>query len=154
VKILSVICNVILFGFTALVTVTDGPPRETAYIVFTLLLFLVPTLKVVVISRIGDSSGWMGLLPKVKAPDEETTTADIPARAGRLNAVAILCNFILLGFGCWTIIEQYPHPGEAGVIEFALFVVLTPVISSLVILLGGSGNDRLDVVRNGKIDAK
>lgn len=36
-KLVAAFCNVVSFGFTCLVLVTDGPPKEAAYILFSLL---------------------------------------------------------------------------------------------------------------------
>lgn len=35
----------------------------------------------------------------------------------------------MLGWSCWAIVAQYPHPEEDGVIAFTLLVVLTPMIT-------------------------
>ena len=54
-KIVAVILNIVLFGFTCLVLVTDGPPQEASYIVFTVWWLMTLILSAVVISRSGAS---------------------------------------------------------------------------------------------------
>jgi hypothetical protein len=69
-KIVAVICNVVLFGFTCLVLPVDGLPKGASYIVFTLWLLLTLILSSVVIFRSGASDGWLGLSMKGKALEE------------------------------------------------------------------------------------
>ena len=70
-KIVALICNIVLFGFTCLVLVTDGPPKEAGYIIVTLLSVLTPILSLVVLFRIGASDGWLGVPMKRKAQEEQ-----------------------------------------------------------------------------------
>ncbi len=104
-KIVAIACNIVLLGFTVLVSLTDGPAREAPYVVFGVLLILVPVLNVVTISR------------------------------RRPRHVAIVANVVLLGYSVFALIDQLPHPQEAGFLEYAILVVLTPVLSALVIAL-------------------
>ena len=73
-KILAIICNIILFLFTCFVLVTDGPPIETIYIVFTLWTFLTLILNTVMISGIRVGNGWVGLNHKEKVLKEQKKT--------------------------------------------------------------------------------
>jgi len=132
-KIVAIICNIVLFGFTCMVTLTDGPPKGAGYIVFSLLLFLIPILNVFVISQSGAGGGRLGFQKREKAPEEATTSHDVSSNNAVVRMVAIVCNIVLLGFACWAIIAQYPHPAEPGVVEFEVLVVLTPILSSVVI---------------------
>ena len=102
-KILAIICNAVLFGFTCLVLVTDGPPQGTGYIVFSMLKLLVPFLSAVVLFRFSKN-----VIMKI---------------------VVGIFNFVLLGFVCWAIVSQYPHPEEEGVIAYTVLLVLTPILS-------------------------
>ncbi len=102
-RITAIICNVVLFAFTCLVIVTDGPARETVYVVFSFLLLVVPILSAVVLWRFSGS-----------------TIMKIATGVG---------NIVLLGFACWAIISQYPHPEEEGVVAYTVLVVLTPLLS-------------------------
>jgi hypothetical protein len=112
VKTLTVLCNIVLLGFTGLVLVTDGLPKEVPYIVFTMLLLLGPvfTVFVIVRSRTGDGTA--------------------------LWRAAATCNVILLGFIGWAIVDQYPHPDEEGFIEYVVLVVFTPLLNAAVLLHG------------------
>ncbi len=136
-KVMAVICNVALFGFTCLVTLTDGPATETSYILFSLLLFLIPILNVVVIPGGGAHRGWLGLPSKEELAEERGKSAEPSSISAAIQIVAVICNIVLLGFACWAIIDQYPHPREAGLLEFELLVILTPIVSSVVILRKG-----------------
>ncbi len=139
-KVMAVICNVALFGFTCLVTLTDGPATETSYIVFSLLLFLIPILNVVVISRCSSNRGRLGPPSKEELPEEQGKSAEPSSISAAMQIAAVICNIVLLGFACWAIIDQYPHPREAGLLEFELLVILTPIVSSVAILRKG-GSD-------------
>ncbi len=50
-KIVAIIGNAILFGFTCLVLVVDGLPRGAGYVVLTLLALLVPILNSAALAR-------------------------------------------------------------------------------------------------------
>ena len=76
-KIVAVICNIVLFGFTCLVLVVDGLPKGTSYIVFTLWSLLTLILSSVVISRSGASDGWLGLHMKRKPLEEQRKIDDL-----------------------------------------------------------------------------
>ena len=132
-KIVAVICNIVLFAFTCLVLVTDGPPKGASYILFTLWLLLTLILSSVVISRSGARDSWLGLQMKRKALEEQEKAVDLSSTSTVMSVVAIICNIILLGFTCWAFVDQYPHPEEDGVIAFAVLMVLTPILSLVVL---------------------
>jgi cytochrome bd-type quinol oxidase subunit 2 len=111
-KTLTVLCNVVLVGFTAFVVATEGPSREPAYNVFALLLVLVPIFTI------------FALL------NREAAAKPAVARA------AAVCNLILLALVCWALVDQYPHPKEPGVIPFIIVCLLTPVLGAAVLFLG------------------
>ena len=96
-KIIAIIFNIVLFGFTCLVLVTDGLPQETTYVAFTLLTLLVPILNLMVLLRFS-----MSMIMKI---------------------VATILNIALLGVTCWAIVSQYPHPEEEGVVAFTVVLV-------------------------------
>jgi hypothetical protein len=114
-KTLTVLCNVVLVGFTAFVVATEGPSGKPAYNLFALLLVLVPIFTI------------FALLNREAA-----------AKPAVVRAAAI-CNVILLAFVCWALVAQYPHPKEPGVIPFIVVCVLTPVLSAVVLFLGTRG---------------
>src|SRR5512133_2973034 len=97
-KISAIICNILLLLFTCLVLLTDGISREAVYIILTVLLLLVPVLNSIVIFR-----------NQSKQP--------------HLRKLAVIGNIILIGFTCWAMIKQYPHPREPGFLSFAVLVV-------------------------------
>jgi hypothetical protein len=105
-RIVALICNILLFGFTGVVLLVDGPPRAARYIVFTLWTLLTLVLSTVVIAR------------------GETATT---------RAVAIVANIVFLGFVCWAFADQYPHPEEDGLLAFVVLMVATPLLSLAVL---------------------
>jgi len=137
-KTLTVLCNIVLFGFTCFVLVTDGTPKEASYIVFTLLVVLIPILNVVVLFRSRADDGWVGPHMKEKALETQPKTDAISSRSTAIERVAVICNIILLGFACWAFVDQYPHPEEDGVIAFAVLMVLTPILSLVVLFRNGA----------------
>ena len=116
-KIAAIVGNIILVGFTCVVTLTDGPPQGAAYVVLGLLLVLIPVLNVVAISR--------------------------PSLGALMKIITVLSNVVLLGFACWAIIDQHPHPQEAGLLEFELLAVLIPLLSAAAAMRKGGGARRL-----------
>jgi hypothetical protein len=136
-KIVAAICNVVSFGFTCLVLVTDGPPREAVYIFFSLLHLLTPLLTLVVLSHSGASDGWLGLRMKKNALEERRKIDNPSSTSTILKIGAIVCNVALLGFICWALVSQPPHPKEEGFVAFVLVSVLTPIVSLVAILWSG-----------------
>lgn len=102
-KVMTLVFNVVLLAFTCLVLATDGLPKEAKYVVFASWMMLTPILSIVVIS--------------LKEMNKDS-------RIG-----TIICNGILIGFVCWALVDQYPHPEESGFIEYVVLMVLTPIIS-------------------------
>lgn len=138
-KIMAVICNIVLFGFTCLVLLVDGLPKAVSYIVFTLWLLLTLILSSVVISRSGASDGWLGHPMKRKASEEQKKIDDLSSMNTVMRFVAIICNIVLLGFTCWAFVDQYPHPEEEGLIAFTVLMVLTPILSLVALFRSGGG---------------
>jgi hypothetical protein len=139
-KIVAAICNVIWFGFTCLVLVTDGLPKEAGYIFISLLHLLTPLLTLVVLFRSGASDGWLGLRMKRKA-FEEQRKIDKPSSVSTFTKiVAIICNVALLGFICWALLSQPPHPEEEGFVAFVVVSVVTPILSVVVLFRGGASD--------------
>jgi uncharacterized membrane protein YhaH (DUF805 family) len=107
----AVIGNIVLFGFTCFVLITDGPPVGTAYVIFAIWSLLTLLLSAAVISRRG-------------AADE---------RSGRkglfLRIAAIIGNIVFFGFVCWALVDQYPHPKEEGVVAFVVLMISIPIIN-------------------------
>ena len=138
-KIVAAICNVIWFGFTCLVLVTDGLPKEAGYIFISLLHLLTPLLTLVVLFRSGASDGWMGLRMKREAFEEQRKIDNPSSMSTLMKNVAIICNVALLGFICWALLSQPPHPEEEGFVAFVVVSVVTPILSVVAILRSGAG---------------
>jgi ABC-type sugar transport system permease subunit len=110
-KIVAIIFNIVLFGFTCLVLVTDGPPQEAVYVFLSLLSLAVPLFSVLVLWRFLKSTA--------------------------MKIVAGICNIVLLGFHCWAFLSQYPHPKEEGFVAFAVLMFLTPILTVAALLRSG-----------------
>jgi uncharacterized membrane protein len=115
-KIAAIICNIVLFVFHCFVLLTDGFPREAGYIVFTLWSFFTMILSAVLIWRMRTNSSSPGQ---------------------KMRIVAIICNIIFLGFVCWALVDQYPHPKEGGLIAMVVLMFLTPILNVVVLLRNG-----------------
>jgi len=132
-KIAALICNIALLGFIALVLLSEGLPRATVYVVFSLLTVVIPILNMVVISMIRAKNGRLVVRAKEKAPEDQGKIGERSSSGIVLKLVTIISNIALLVFACWAIIDQYPHPEEPGVIEMAVLMILTPILSAVVI---------------------
>jgi hypothetical protein len=133
-KFIAFLLNVVLFGFTCLVLLTDGISTGPAYLVLALLLLLVPVLSVAVFFLNREVRDWFGFSWKKKEKGEEGRDETLSAGGYVLNAVALSGNILLLGFSIWAFISQYPHPREEGFAAYVTIVILTPVISSIVMI--------------------
>ncbi len=143
-KIIAVICNIILFFFTCLVLKTDGLPMETAYIIFTLWMLLSQILNAVVISRFGTIEGWMRMSKKNWKLEKQNKSDDRLSASTILRIAAIVGNIGQIGFVCWALTDQYPHPQEEGFIPYVMMTVFTPLLSLAVLLWSATSADRPD----------
>jgi hypothetical protein len=119
-KTVAVVCNLLSLAFTCAVVATDGVPREVAYIVFTLLLMLVPA--VTVFALVSRRDGSAGL---------------VSAASPAVRGVAVVANAIVVGFVCWALVDQHPHPEEGGFVEYVILMLLTPVLSIVALMWRG-----------------
>jgi hypothetical protein len=123
-RIVAIVCNIVLFVITSMIVLTEGIPGRAPYLILTLLPMLVPLLSLIVLLR-----GGMTL--------QERKTRDDPSSMSALvDRVAVLCNFVLVGFTCWAAVAQYPYAEGNGVIPFALLMVLTPILTLVVLFAG------------------
>ncbi len=107
-KGLSVVCNAALVLFTLAVLATDGAPNGAIYYAFTALLLAVPIFTLFALLRAGTGEG--------------------------VRRLAAACNLVLAGSVSLAVVDQYPHPKEAGVTEFVLLCLASPVRSALLLL--------------------
>lgn len=119
-KTLAVVCNVVLFAFTLFVILTEGASKDPVYVVFGVMLIAIPIVNVILISR----------MRKNDMDANQDTTARVGVAIG---------NLVMLGLAVWAIIDQYPHPDEAGVIEYTILVLGTPILSMFVMLHASHG---------------
>ena len=109
---LVLVCNVVSFLFTLLVIAGDGPATKTIYVVLMVLLLLIPMLTLLALGR-----------PRA-----------FRASATAVLRLAALGNLILLAFVCWALVDQHPHPNEAGFLPYAALMILTPILSAIALL--------------------
>lgn len=132
-KILTIICNVVLFGFACIGLLTRGNSSEPLNPVFTFLLLVVPIVDIVFMfgSRVNYSLPTFNV--KIKASEDEVGKTS----SGYLliKIVTVILNLVLAGFICWTFISKYRHPWTFIVIIFALSVILTPILSLITITI-------------------
>ena len=138
-RVAAVICNIVLFAFICLVLAVDGLPTEASYIVFTVWALMTLILSPAVISRRGASDGWLGLLMKGKASEQQEKVDGPSSTSTTMRTVAIICNVVFLAYFCWAFVDQYPHPEEEGFIPFAVLMVLTPILNLVALFCGGAG---------------
>ena len=133
-KIGVVICNILLLGFTCLVALIEGAPKGACYIVFTLLLVLIPILNVVVLARSRKSGSQVNDDVKGRMLEEQSKISSGSSVSTPMTRMAIIGNIVLLGFVCWAVINQYPHPEEPGVLEYTILAILAPILSVVAIV--------------------
>ncbi len=122
-KTIAVILNLVLFGITGMIVVTEGIPRQVRYQVLTLVVLLVPLLSALVLfHRQGTRQASGG--------------TDASAGSRLTTGVVVLANLVLLGATCWEAVVQYPYPEGRSVIPFVVLAICVPALS-LVALLGG-----------------
>ena len=104
-RMLATSCNVVSCILTCLVVATDGLSRDPAYVVFTLMLIVVPLYTAYALaSRVGHAS--------------------VSARRA-----ALVGNMVRLAGLAAAVLDQYPHPNEPGFVPYALLMVFTPLLS-------------------------
>jgi preprotein translocase subunit SecG len=137
-KLAAVVFNVVLVAFTCLVVVTDGPPTEAIYVVFTLALVLIPILSVTVLLHPRAGGGHPESPVKGDASPEEKKDGNSSAVSG-MRTTAILCNIFMFGLLCWALVDQYPHPEEDGFVAYVLIVAITPLLNVVALVRSGGG---------------
>ncbi len=132
-KIVALLCNIGLFLFTCFVVLTEGRPKEAPYIVLTVWLLLTLIFSAVEITRSGAREGWLCLHGKGDTLEGQNKLEGRSSRSTVSNIAAIVCNIVLLGFVCWALVDEYPHPREPGFIEFVVLMLLTPILNVVVL---------------------
>ena len=108
-KTAALIADVVLFLFTFFVLLTDGFPKETAYIVFTVWILLTLILSSYIFSR------------------------NLSSVSAIFKTAAVIFNIVFLAFAFWSFADQYSHPEEPGFLPFVLMIA-APVLNLLVLL--------------------
>lgn len=109
-KTAALIGDVILFLFTFFVLLTDGFPKETIYINFTVWILLTLILSSYIFPR------------------------NLSSVSAIFKTVAVIFNIVFLAFVFWSLADQYPHPEEPGFLPFVVLMIAAPVLNLLVLL--------------------
>ena len=129
-QLITVSLNIVMGIFTSFVLLTDGIPKEVAYIILTLLLLFVPIFNLVIILRNRADNSWLDFHLKMELLKKQTKPDELHSKIRILKIVAIICNIVLSGFVCYAFVNQYSqHPKESGFILYAVIVFLTPILS-------------------------
>jgi len=116
-RIIAIVLNVIMVLFTLMVFVTDGLATKPLYLLFSILLVLVPVINIVVF-----------------AGRRKPSPAGEAAPALRARNPVIIANLVLVAAVIWVLIQQGPHPQEPGYVEYVILLFLAPIFSLLTIL--------------------
>jgi len=133
-KLAAAVFNIVLFVFTCFILLSEGISEKLIYIVYSLLLLLIPVLNLVMIVRSRAYNDWLAFHLKRKTSGEKRKTDDLSSINPVLKIIVLICNIVLLGFSCWAFVNQYPHPKEEGIILYTVILFLTPILSSVAIL--------------------
>ncbi len=123
-KTTALIADVVLFLFTFFVLLTDGFPKETAYIIFTVWILLTLILSSYIFSR-----NLSSIYPIFKT-------------------AAVIFNIVFIAFVFWSLADQYPHPEEPGFIPFIVLMIATPVLNLLVFIYSSKDVWRIFHLKN------
>jgi hypothetical protein len=111
-RITALVLNVAMVCFTMFVIFTDGMSPNHWYQLFTFMLLAIPVTTAQTL--------W-----KLRAP--ESATAWERQYVGGLNV-------LLLALIGWAMVDQYPHPREAGYLPYVVLVCLVPALSAWTLL--------------------
>jgi len=127
-KIVTLICNFLLLGFACLGILTRSRSYEVSSIILALLMLAVPIMNIVMIS---------GSRLTLTAKDKLAVEGSINNRfANRIVKIfAAFLNIMLIGFVYWAIQHEFPRASGYWVNIITSFVIVTPVLSIIIILL-------------------
>jgi len=145
-KILTIICNVALFGIAFIGLLTRGNSSEPLNLVFAFLLLLVPILNIVFMlgSRVNYSQ--LPFNVKIKTSQQQSETGNTSSGYLIVKIIAIILNLIIVVLLYREFVNKYPNPLNFIVTTFALFVIITPIFSLITILIS-SANKFKDLKR-------
>lgn len=132
-KAMTVIGNVLVFGFTCLVTATEGAPNQSEYIVLTLMLMIVPILTVFAV--VHSKAGTTPPTPPVDSSrlEVQRETSSFLTRRVWIERASGVCNIVLLGFVGLALLAHYPPPEGVVVVVFGGFIALVLILSATVL---------------------
>jgi amino acid transporter len=138
---IATLLNLLLFIFTFFLIVSNGVSGQGAYIMFSLLLLMVPVLNFVLIFPHTKNHNWFSFHIRRRTNELLNDPDDNPMDKF-LIAVVITLNVVLFGFTCWAFVDQYVHPRDGGVMLHTILVFVTPMISLVTIIrnLAGIGH--------------
>jgi len=131
-KILTLICNFVLWGFAILGLMGDGLSRETNYFELKLSLLFVPALNIGLLIGSRLSLDWQILKDKLV---KKKLAINQSSPYLFIKIIAIILNITLAGIAYWFIGTGYYEGGILYVI-ITILIMLTPVLSLIMILFG------------------
>ncbi|HEX3007529.1 MAG TPA: hypothetical protein VHO90_07930 [Bacteroidales bacterium] len=138
---ITTLLNLLLFTFTLILIISNGVSGQGAYIMFSMLLLMVPVLNLVLIFPHTKNRNWFSFHIR-RRTNEVPNDPDNNPMDKFLIAVVITLNVVLIGFTCWAFVDQYAHPHDGGVMFHTILVLITPMISLVTIIrnLAGMGH--------------
>ncbi len=124
-KTLAIALNALLLLFTCFVLATDGPPATLLSWLIALWGLLTLALSIAAIARIREG-------------DARLRFAHPSSKSVLQRMVPAVMNLVSLGFVCWALVDQYPHPNEAGFLEFVILTVVTHALNIVTLFFGGA----------------
>ena len=97
------------------------------------MLLLIPIFNLAMIFSGAKSNGWYNFYRLRKTSEKQWKADTITSKGTAMKTLGVICNIVLIVLSCWAFMDQYPHPKEYGFKIYALWVLLTPIISLLAI---------------------
>lgn len=132
-KILTLICNFLLLGFPVMALLTGNESRCTSDTVVKFFLLLVPVLNIVVL--LGSQISLNKLTLRLSDRNSGDRIIKKDSKLRYLRILVIVLNIILTGLVLWVL--ENVHPNTTGTINILIkwFIILTPVLSLIIILI-------------------
>jgi hypothetical protein len=134
-KILTIVCNVLLLGLACLGFMTRGATSAPVNPIFMFLSVLVPVLDIVFMLESRVHYRWLAEAIKNEHVEEKPAVGKQSAAYLSGKIITVILNLVFAGFAFNAFVSQYPHPWSFVAVALVLFVILTPVLSLITILI-------------------